>query len=87
MKYEVDTDAYNDVGPYTELYEHAPVCIITSGFGDPDEGTLHVCMGCGYTAHDTRLFLDAECDPEQNNVAETWQERFDERGVDEVFNP
>ncbi len=82
MKQEIEVDKHKRVGPYPDMYGHGPVAVIQ----DPeladqsnDEGmTLFVCLDCGYTAHDNRLFAHEECDPEKNGMNTTWREWFAE---------
>lgn len=77
MKYELDVDAYNGVGPYRNLYDHGAGMVIQQydEDGELDE-TVFVCLDCGYTAHDSRLFMHAECDPEQNQINVSWRDKL-----------
>lgn len=77
MEYELPVDEYHAVGPHPDIYDHGPV----TGIGDH----LFVCLDCGYTTHDPRLLLHADCEREENPVNVTWRERIEEYPFPEVF--
>lgn len=72
MKTEIQTDEYKRVGPYPDMFGHGPVTVIC----DPEQGAaeLWVCLDCGYTAEDNRLFAHNGCDAEKNLINQSWRE-------------
>lgn len=80
MKFELEIDAHNGVGPYSDLYGHDPVTVIQQ-YDDGEEplherfaGAVFVCFDCGYTANDPRLFMHEDCDRDENQINQTWRE-------------
>lgn len=77
MKIELEIDEHKGVGPLSGVYDHESVLLLV-----PDGETaaeLFACLNCGYTAHDTRMFMRAECDREENHINETVLERYEHR--------
>jgi hypothetical protein len=75
MELEIETDEYKGVGPITGVYDHEVVLSINGS-----ETTVFCCLECGFTAGDTKLFLEQECGRERNSINETmaeWLERND----------
>lgn len=78
MNVEIATDEHKAVGPYTDVFGHGPVTVIA-----PDGRSGHelvVCLDCGYTADDLRMFSFEECNREDNPINMTWRERIEKRG-------
>jgi hypothetical protein len=87
MKAEIKIGDYNAVAPYSDMYGHGPVIFIQNRTEDHDiEDSLWVCLDCGYTADDNRMFLHAECSRENNRVNTTMGELVEEDGYPEENN-
>lgn len=78
MEYELPVATHHSVGPTPRLYGHGPVTDIG--------GHVRVCLDCGYTAHDVRLFAHEECDRDENPVHTTWRERLEEYPAVDVLD-
>lgn len=90
MRFEIDSDARHAVGPYTDLYGHGPVTVLTrwADSGDDARGreveyTLYACLDCGYVSNDSRQFAHEDCDREDNTINTTWREKLPEGTLDE----
>lgn len=70
MDYELEIDTRHGVGPTTDVYHHGPVLSFMEG--------LHVCLRCGYTADNPRLFLHEECERDLNPINKTWGEYLED---------
>lgn len=80
MKQEIEIDSHHGVGPHRDLYDHGPVTVIQHHDEDaenPQEKHKYVvfmCLDCGYTGDDPRMFMHEECDREANWINKTWRE-------------
>jgi len=78
MEHTIPTDTHHNVGPTVDMYGHGPVTCIGQH--------LWVCLDCGYTTHDNRLLLHADCDRESNGINQTWRERLEKYDVPELLD-
>jgi hypothetical protein len=79
--YTIEGDRHIAVGPNPDLYGHGPATVI-GRHDDADDTPIWICLDCGYTAGDPRLFAHVECDPDENPLS-AWRERIDNDGFPE----
>lgn len=86
---EIATRTRNAVGPIAQMYGHGPVTVIRENWVDPDqnEQTVFICLDCGYTATDNRLFAHEECNRDLNPITQTWRELLEEEDHDTFPEP
>lgn len=75
---DIEAGEYHAVGPIADVYGHGPVTIIqeeeVKDHATEAGDTLFVCLDCGYTDEDYRLFAHQKCDRLYNNITTTWRE-------------
>lgn len=80
-EFTIETDRHIGVGPQIDVYDHGPVTVIGQHDG-PDDCPLWICLDCGYTAADVRLFPHADCEPEKNPLS-PWRSKIESDGFPE----
>jgi len=83
MNVEIETDTHNGVGPLAEMYGHGPVTVIREKQEHPQRTAaartrVFICLDCGFTAADNRLFAHEACNRENNDINQTWREYLNE---------
>jgi hypothetical protein len=81
MKEEITVSTHKSVGPFTDVYDHAPVIFIQEGGGENGleiSESLWVCLDCGFTDIDRAGFTHEECSREDNQVNQTLREYLEE---------
>ena len=72
------TEIHNNVGPIA-MPGHEPVVVIYPDHERAAEA-VYMCLECGWTTDDIRMFSDKDCDPGHNTVSERLTDRYDLQG-------
>jgi len=91
MKKEITIDTKKSVGPIADMYGHGPVIFIQEivenreslGHGPEIAESIWICLDCGYTCDDRRMFMHQECNREDNRANQTMREHLEENGYPE----
>lgn len=86
MKTETTIDSYKSVGPHKRVYDHPMVLSIqeledneeSPGHGPDITESLWVCLDCGFTSDDPRMFAHRDCGREYNRINQTMREYLEE---------
>lgn len=74
---KIECDTHYGVGPYS-VDGHAVSLHVPP---DQDGFQFAVCLDCGYLTDDIRQYAARGCDPDANDIPETWRERIDAEGL------